>query len=114
MNYSPRRIWCCFILLFVLAVGAQAQDMSPSDLVIGDWAASDGARVTFEYHSETSLKMLLPNGQALVVGTTVTDGGKVMIDFSGIAAGAVGMYDRSSETITIYENNQQVETWTRP
>lgn len=108
------RLWFAVVLLFVLAAGPQAQQMAPSDFIIGDWAAPDGVSVTFEYHSPTALKMLLPNGQALVVGTSVTDGGKVMIDLSAISPGAVGMYDQSSETITIYENNQQVESWKRP
>lgn len=36
-----------------------------------------------------------------------------MIDLSAVAPGAVGMYDQNTETIVVYENNQQVESWVR-
>lgn len=74
MKNSINRLWLCLILFLTLSAGAWAQQMSPSDYVIGDWAAPDGASVTFQYHSAASLKMVFPTGQAFVVGTSPTAG----------------------------------------
>lgn len=112
-DLTTTRFWLSLFLLLALVTAGHTQQMAPSDFVLGDWVAPGGVSVTFEYHDGVNLRMVLGNGQSAVVGTTVTDGGKVMIDLSSVAAGAMGLYDQSSETIAIYEQNQFVESWVR-
>lgn len=112
-NFTTTRVWISLFLLLALLTAGQTQQMAPSDFILGNWVAPGGVSVSFEYHDGASVRMVLGNGQSAVVGTTFTDGGKVMIDLSSVAAGAVGLYDQSSETIAIYEQNQFVEKWVR-